>query len=79
MLNIINLLTLKKDFCSELRYEYPNDEDIERFEKKTLELFVIKDGEELPKHYLNGDGILLTCVFEKIIGVSSIEFDINPF
>ena len=42
-----------------------------------LELFDIKNGEELTNFYLKSDVILLTCVFEKFTEVSIIEFDIN--
>ena len=38
----------------------------------------VKNGEELTRFYLKSDVLLLTCVFEKFIKVSIIEFDINP-
>ena len=38
----------------------------------------MKNGEELTKLFLKSDVILLTCVFEKIIKVSTNEFGINP-
>ena len=41
-------------------------------------MFDIKIGEELTEIYFKSDVLLLTCVFEKFIKVSVIEFDINP-
>ena len=66
----------KEDFFSKSENAYPSDENIERT-KEFIGLFVIKK-EELTKLYLEIDVILLTCVFEKFVKVSIIEFDINP-
>ena len=43
-----------------------------------IEKFNIKTGEELTQLYLKSDVLLLTCVFEKLIKASVIEYDFNP-
>ena len=67
----------KEDFFSKLECEYPSDEEINRT-KEFNKVFNIKNGEELTQLYLKSDVLLLTCVIEKIIKVSTIEFGINP-
>ena len=71
-------MQLKKEDCfSKLKNKCPDDEELERTNKK-IEKFNIKDGEELTEIYLKCDVLLLACVFEKIIKVSVKEFGINP-
>ena len=64
-------------FLKNLITAYLGDEEIERT-KGINKLINIKDGEELIKIHLTSDAILLTCVFEKVLKVSIIEFDNNP-
>ena len=59
-----------------MKNKYPDDEEIERT-KEIIKIFDIKNGEELTEIYLKSDVLLLTCVFEKFIKVSIIEFKIN--
>ena len=66
----------KKNF-SELKIDYPDDEEIERT-KQVNELFNIESGKELTEIFLENDVLLLSCVFEKFIKVSVNEFGINP-
>ena len=50
-------------------------------EERTKEKFkktIIKSGEKLPKLYSQNDAMLLNFVFQKIIKVSIIHFDIHP-
>ena len=56
----------KEDFFSKLKNGYPDDEGIERT-KEIIELFNIKNGEELTEIYLKSDVLLLACVFEKFV------------
>ena len=58
----------KEDFLSKLKNHYPSDEEIERTKEK-INLFSVKNGEELTQIYLKSDVLLLTCVFEKFIKV----------
>ena len=67
----------KEDFFSNLKNDYPDDDEIERT-KEIIKLFNIKDGEELTKLYCKSDIILLADVFEKFLKVSSKEYKINP-
>ena len=67
----------KKDFFSKLKNKCPDDEEIERT-KEIIEVFDIKDGEQLTEIYLKSDVLLLACVFENFIDVSINEFEINP-
>ena len=67
----------KEDFFSKLKNDYPDDEEIERT-KEIIELFNIKDGEELTRLYCKSDVILLADVFEKFVKVSTEEDGINP-
>ena len=67
----------KEDFFSKLKNEYPSDKEIEKT-KEIINMFNIKNGEELTEIDLKSDVLLLTCVFEKFIKVSVNEFDINP-
>ena len=60
-----------------MKIKYPHDEEKERT-KEIIEKFNIKNGEKLTEIYLNGDVLLLPCVFGKFIKVSVNEFDINP-
>ena len=41
-------------------------------------MFDIKNGEELTGFYLKSDVLLRSCVFAKIINVSTNDFGINP-
>ena len=67
----------KEHFFSKLKYECPDDEEIERT-MDIIKRFNIKNGEELGEIYLKSDVLLLACVFENFIKVSIKEFDINP-
>ena len=67
----------KKDFFSQLKSDYPDNEEIERTTEK-IKMFNIKNGEELTEIFLKSDVLLLTCVFEKFVKVSVNEFGINP-
>ena len=67
----------KEDFFSKLKNEYPNDDEIKRT-KEIIEIFKIKDGEQLTKLYCKSDVILLADVFEKVVKVSFEEYKINP-
>ena len=67
----------KEHFFSKLKNGYPSDEEIERT-KGIIKIFDFKNGEELTEIYLKSDVLLLTCVFEKFIKVSIVEFKINP-
>ena len=58
----------KEDFFSKLKNGYADDEEIERT-KEIIELFDIKNGEELTEIYLKSDVQLLACVFEKFIKI----------
>ena len=66
----------KEDFFSKLKNNCPDDEEIERT-KEIIEIFDIKNGEELTEIYIKSDVLLLACVFEIFIKVSVIEFGIN--
>ena len=63
----------KGDFVSKLKNKYPRTEEIERA-TKIIELFDIKNGEEITKLILKTDVIFLTCVFEKFLELSINEF-----
>ena len=67
----------KEGFFSNLKNDYTSIKEKERTQE-TIKKFNIKNGEELAEIYLKSDVLLLTCVFEKIIKVSVIEFVINP-
>ena len=67
----------KEDFFSKLKNDYPDDEEIERT-KEIIEVFNIKDGEQLTKLYCKCDVILLADVFEKFVKVSTEEYKNNP-
>ena len=67
----------KKDFLSKLKNTYPDYEEIQRT-KEIIEIFNIKNGEEMTQLYLKSDVILLTDVFEKFIKISIEEYGINP-
>ena len=67
----------KEDFFSNLKKDYPDDEEIERT-KQIIKLFNIKSGKELTKLYLKSDVILLANIFEKIVKASTEEHGINP-
>ena len=67
----------KEDFFSNLKTDYPDDDEIKRT-KKIIEIFNIKDGEQLTKLYCKCDVILLADVFEKFVKVSTEEYKINP-
>ena len=66
----------KEYFFSELKNDYPNDEETDRT-KQIIKLFNIENREELTKLYLKSDVLLLICVFEKFIRVSVNKFGIN--
>ena len=59
-----------EDFFSNLKNDYPDDEEIERT-KQIIKLFNIKSGKELTKLYLKSGVILLADVSEKIVEVST--------
>ena len=67
----------KEDFFSKFKNGYPDDREIERT-KEIINLFIIKNGEELTEIYLKSDVLLLACVFENFMKVSQNEFKINP-
>ena len=67
----------KEDFFNKLKNDYPDDEEIKRT-KEIIEIFNIKDGEELTRLYCKTDVILLADVFEKFVKVSTKEYKINP-
>ena len=67
----------KEDFFSKLKNDYPDDEEIERT-KEIIEIFNIKDGDQLTKLYCKYDVILLADVFEKFVNVSTEEYKNNP-
>ena len=67
----------KEEFFSKLKNKYPDDEEIERI-KEIINLFNIKDGEEITKFYCKSDVMLLADVFEKFVKVSTKEHDISP-
>ena len=71
---VVNLK--KEDFFSKLKNNYPVDEEIERT-KEIIEIFNIKNGEELTKLYCKSDVILLADVMEKFVKVSFEEYCIN--
>ena len=58
----------KGDFFSKLKNKCPDYTGIERT-KKFIEVFDIKNGEELTKLYLKSDVILLAGVFENFVKV----------
>ena len=69
---------LKKEyFFSKIKNKCPEDDKIERT-KEIIQLFNIKNREELTQKYLKNDILLLACVFEKFIKVSVNEFGIKP-
>ena len=69
----------KADFFSKLKNKYPDDEEIQRT-KEIIEIFNIKNGEELTELYLKSDVILLADDFEKFIKISVEEYGIwKPF
>ena len=72
---VINLK--KEDFFSKLKNKCPDDEEIQRT-KESIEIFNIKNGEELTEIYLKSDVLMLACIYEKFIKVSVNEFGINP-
>ena len=67
----------RENFSSKLKNDYPDDVEIERT-KENIEIFNIKDGEEITKLYCKSDVILLADVFEKFVKVSTKEYKINP-
>ena len=67
----------KEDFFSELKIDYPSDEERERT-MAIIKRFNIKNGEEITHIYIKSDVLLLTCVFEKFIKESVNEFGNNP-
>ena len=69
---------IKEDFFSNLKIDYPDDEEIERTKQNIVNLFNIKSGKELTKLYLKSGVILLADVFENFVIVSNKEYGINP-
>ena len=68
---------MKEDFYSKIKNDYPDDVEIART-REIIEIFIIKDGEQLTKLYCKSDVILLADVFEKFVKVSTEEYKINP-
>ena len=67
----------KEDFFSKLKNKCPSDEKIQGT-KEIIEIFFIKNGEELSELHLKSDVILLADVFEKFNKISVEEYGINP-
>ena len=67
----------KEDLFSKPKNECPDDEEIERT-KEIINLFDLKNGEDLTKLYRKSDVILLADVIEKFVKVSFEEDGINP-
>ena len=71
------VFNLKKEhFFIKVKNKGPSDEEIQRT-KENIEIFDIKNGEELTKLYLKSDVIFLTDVFEKFIYLSIEEYGYN--
>ena len=66
----------KRDFFSKLKNKCPKGEEMKRT-KEIIQVFDIKNGEELTKLYLKTDVSLLADVFEKLIKISIEEDGIN--
>ena len=71
------LIILKKDFFSKLKIKCPEDDEIART-KEIIEVFDIKNGEELTRLCCRSDVILLADVIEKFVKVSTGEYGLNP-
>ena len=54
----------KEDFFRKKKIKCPDDEELQRT-KNSIEIFDIKNGEDLTKFYLESDVIFLADVFEK--------------
>ena len=67
----------KEDFFSKLENGYPDEEKIEKT-KEIINMFNIKNGQELTQIYLKSDVLLLACVLQNFTKVSVNEHDINP-
>ena len=67
----------RENFFSKLKDDYPDDNEIKRT-KEIIEIFNIKDGEELTKMFCKNDVILLADTMEKFVKVSFEEYGINP-
>ena len=67
----------KEDFFSKLKIKCPDNEEIERT-MDIINVFNIKNGEELTEIYLKSNVLLLACVLENFIKVSVNEFGNNP-
>ena len=67
----------KENFFRKLKNKCPDDDEIERT-KETIQLFDIKNGEELTKLYLKRDVSFLANVFEQFVKVSTEKYGINP-
>ena len=67
----------KEDFFSKIKNKCGEDDEIERT-KEIINLFDIKNAEELTKLFCKSDVTLLADVFEKFVKVSTEEFAINP-
>ena len=67
----------KEDFFSKIKNKCPDNEEIQRT-KEIIEIFNIKNGEELTELYLKSDVILLADVFEKFIKISVEEYGVSP-
>ena len=63
----------EEDFFSKLKNKCPDDGEIERT-RETIEVFDIKNREELTKLYCKNDVILLADVIEKFVKVSFEEY-----
>ena len=67
----------KEDFFSKLKNKCPEQYEIART-KKIMELFDIKNGEEVTKLFCESDVNLLADVSERIVIVSFEEYGFNP-
>ena len=67
----------KESFFSKLKNKCPDAEEIRRT-KGNIEVFDIKNGEELTNLYLKIDVSVLADVSEKFIKISIEDYGINP-
>ena len=60
-----------------MKNKCPDADEIERT-REIINLFDIKNGEELPKLFCKSDVIFLADVIEKFVEVSNEEYGLNP-